>query len=275
MDAQGQVTAYPHAPNALREIEFVAKTPGGKVRIKGNIVTLAITAGKIDNVNMSDAPTTFANFYFYETGVGGSLTTSDVTFGNITTLKEVFLGVSPVLKFVGPYILRTTRRAIDISKLVNLEKLGLHGLNGDNHKATLSAATALKLKDLILSESSDDNFPIFTTENYPYLRSLTILGVYREHRPDIDFHNHKTLRSIYISRSHIPTPFRLDGATELVRVRLREPRNVGGASFDVNMLNTPKLQKSGIILSGSAQGIIRKELSEQSLGGWTVKTTAE
>lgn len=275
VDAQGQVTAYPHSLSSLREEVFIAKTPGGKVRIKGNIVTLAITAGKIDNINMSDAPTTFANFYLYETGVGGSLITSDITFGNITTLKRLYLGISPDRKFSGPYIYRTARRAVDISKLVNLEELGLHGLNGDNHKATLSAATALKLKDLILSESSDDNFPIFTTENYPYLRSLTLLGVYREHRPDIDFHNHKALRSIYISRSHIPTPFRLDGATELVRVRLREPRNVRGASFDVNMLNTPKLQKSGISLNGSAQGIIRKELSEQSIGGWTVKTTAE
>ena len=273
VDAQGQVTAYPHSLSSLREEVFIAKTPGGKVRIKGNIVTLAITAGKIDNINMSDAPTTFANFYLYETGAAGSLTTSDVTFGNITTLKEVFLGVSPVLKFVGPYILRTTRRAIDISKLVNLEKLGLHGLNGEDNKATPPASVILKLKTLILSESNDDNFPVFTTENYPNLRELIMLGVYREGRPDIDFHDHAYLSRIYISRTHIPKYFRLDGSKALRSVTIREPRLVGATV--INMLNTPRLSSNGIRFQNASPGTILKELSVQSIDGWTVKTTAE
>ncbi len=273
VDAQGKVTAYLHVPNNLKEVEFTAKKPGGKVRIKGNIVTLAITAGKIDNVNMSDAPTTFANFYLYETGVSGSLTTSDITFGNITTLKRLYLGISPGPRFVGPYIYRITRRAINISKLVNLEELGLHGLNGDDHKATLSAATALKLKDLILSESSDDNFPIFTTENYPNLRSLMMLGVYRQKRPDIDFHDHAFLSRIYISRTHIPKYFRLDGSKALRSVTIREPNLVG--TTVINMLNTPRLSSSGIRFQNASPGTILKELSVNSIGGWTVKTTAE
>lgn len=273
VDAQGKVTAYPHVPNNLKEVEFIAKTPGGKVRIKGNIVTLAITAGKIDNVNMSDAPTTFANFYLYETGALGSLKTSDITFGNITTLKVLYLGISPDRKFVGPYIYRTARRTIDINRLVNLEELGLHGLNGENHKATLSGTAALRLKNLILSESSDDNFPVFTTENYPNLRSLMMLGVYRQKRPDIDFHDHDFLSSIYISRTHIPTYLRLDGSKALRSVIIREPRQVGATV--INMLNTPRLSSTGIRFQNASPGTILKELSVNSIGGWTVKTTAE
>ena len=273
VDAQGKVTAYLHVPNNLKEVEFTAATPGGKVRIKGNIVTLAITAGKIDNVNMSDAPTTFANFYLYETGASGSLKTSDITFGNITTLKVLYLGISPDRKFVGPYIYRTARRTIDINRLVNLEELGLHGLNGESHKATLSGTAALRLKNLILSESSDDNFPVFTTENYPNLRSLMMLGVYRQKRPDIDFHDHDFLSSIYISRTHIPTYLRLDGSKALRSVIIREPRQVGATV--INMLNTPKLSSTGIRFQNASPGTILKELSVNSIGGWTVKTTAE
>lgn len=273
VDAQGKVTAYLHVPNNLKEVEFTAATPGGKVRIKGNIVTLAITAGKIDNVNMSDAPTTFANFYLYETGSSGSLKTSDITFGNITTLKVLYLGISPDRKFVGPYIYRTARRTIDINRLVNLEELGLHGLNGESHKATLSGTAALRLKNLILSESSDDNFPVFTTENYPNLRSLMMLGVYRQKRPDIDFHDHDFLSSIYISRTHIPTYLRLDGSKALRSVIIREPRQVGATV--INMLNTPKLSSTGIRFQNASPGTILKELSVNSIGGWTVKTTAE
>ena len=273
VDAQGKVTAYLHVPNNLKEVEFTAATPGGKVRIKGNIVTLAITAGKIDNVNMSDAPTTFANFYLYETGASGSLKTSDITFGNITTLKVLYLGISPDRKFVGPYIYRTARRTIDINRLVNLEELGLHGLNGESHKATLSGTAALRLKNLILSESSDDNFPVFTTENYPNLRSLMMLGVYRQKRPDIDFHDHDFLSSIYISRTHIPTYLRLDGSKALRSVIIREPRQVGATV--INMLNTPKLSSTGIRFQNASPGTILKELSVNSIGGWTVKTTAQ
>ena len=273
VDAQGKVTAYLHVPNNLKEVEFTAATPGGKVRIKGNIVTLAITAGKIDNVNMSDAPTTFANFYLYETGASGSLKTSDITFGNITTLKVLYLGISPDRKFVGPYIYRTARRTIDINRLVNLEELGLHGLNGESHKATLSGTAALRLKNLILSESSDDNFPVFTTENYPNLRSLMMLGVYRQKRPDIDFHDHDFLSSIYISRTHIPTYLRLDGSKALRSVIIREPRQVGVTV--INMLNTPKLSSTGIRFQNASPGTILKELSVNSIGGWTVKTTAQ
>ena len=100
-----------------------------------------------------------------------------------------------------------------------------------------------------------------------------MLGVYRQKRPDIDFHDHDFLSSIYISRTHIPTYLRLDGSKALRSVIIREPRQVGATV--INMLNTPKLSSTGIRFQNASPGTILKELSVNSIGGWTVKTTAE
>lgn len=296
VDAQGQVTAYPHS---LREEVFIAKTPGGKVRIKGNIVTLAITAGKIDNINMSDAPTTFANFYLYETGVGGSLITSDITFGNITTLKEVFLGVSPYsikggyraqgnavfpvvgAKYVGPKIQRFSgAEYVDLTKLIHLQALGIAGYNdSDPRPVKLAPSVPLQLKKLYLVRFKYTGIPDFTTENYPALEELLLDGW--SEKNILDFHSHEHIKNILVFQTPINV-LRLDGAKKISGLYLNH-RGI----IDLNLLNTPSLSISQIYVrrdkvknAVSNYGVIRKEFTSEEQNsprffGWTVKTTAE
>lgn len=299
VDEQGKVAAYPHAPNNLKEVEFTAKTPGGKVRIKGNIVTLAITAGKIDNVNMSDAPTTFANFYLYETGAPGSLKTSDISFGNITTLKEVFLGVSPYsikgkyrtqgnavfpvvgARYVGPKIQRFSgAEYVDLTKLIHLQALGIAEYNDSAPRPVkLAPSVPLQLKKLYLVRFKYTGIPDFTTENYPALEELLLDGW--SEKNVLDFHNHEHIKNILVYQTPINV-LRLDGAKKISGLYLNH-RGV----IDLNLLNTPSLSISQIHVrrdkvknATSNYGVIRKELTSEEQDsprffGWTVKTTAE
>ena len=299
VDEQGKVAAYSHAPNNLKEVEFTAKTPGGKVRIKGNIVTLAITAGKIDNVNMSDAPTTFANFYLYETGAPGSLKTSDISFGNITTLKEVFLGVSPYsikgkyrtqgnavfpvvgARYVGPKIQRFSgAEYVDLTKLIHLQALGIAEYNDSAPRPVkLAPSVPLQLKKLYLVRFKYTGIPDFTTENYPALEELLLDGW--SEKNILDFHNHEHIKNILVHQTPINV-LRLDGAKKISGLYLNH-RGI----IDLNLLNTPSLSISQIYVrrdkvknAASNYGVIRKEFTSEEQNrprffGWTVKTTAE
>lgn len=259
----GDVTEWSYTPSNPTEQTFKASA-GAKVVIKGGLQSIAVTAGKFKSIDLSNAPSTLTGFYFFEKGVAGSISLSELKTGHISTLTHFYLGMSTLNsqgtpQSIGPDV--DPDFAVDITKSVNLQELGVHMAN------VKTASSLPELTKLALSEASAKDLPKFTTANYPKLQFITGLGArYQEGQTEMDFSNHKALRRVYMSRSHMPFPLNVSNCTTFRSIFFQEVLFYG--TKEINFLNTPALEGTRIQLNG--EGVLKKEGLTSPHSGWTV-----